>query len=115
MLKNTMKKNIKLIEAQLIDYNNHDLELFSSHYSDDIKIYKGHERELYLSGIKDFKSIYKERFSNPKLHAEIINRIELNNIVIDHERVVGLAEEPVEVIAIYKIQNQKISEVHFLS
>jgi hypothetical protein len=39
----------------------------------------------------------------------------LGNIIIDHERVSGLKNlEPFEAVAIYKIENNKISKIYFI-
>jgi hypothetical protein len=59
---------------------------------------------------------YSLMFANsPDLHCEIINRIILGNTVIDQERVVRIkGQKPIEVIAIYKIHGDKITEVYFV-
>jgi hypothetical protein len=56
---------------------------------------------------------YRARFSSPNLHATIVNRIVLGNKVIDHERVVGINEMPVEALAVYQVDDGRIRAVWF--
>jgi len=49
----------------------------------------------------------------PDLHAEVVQRIVAGNTVVDHERVTGLEEGPVEAVAVYRISGRLISAVWF--
>ncbi|WP_200869914.1 nuclear transport factor 2 family protein [Pedobacter sp. V48] len=105
----------KLIDEQLNAYNQRDLESFLMTYSDDVKIYNFPNT---LSGAgKDYMTKVYGKFFNeaPNLHCEIVNRTALGNTIIDHEKVSGLmGGASMEAIAIYKIKNNKISEVYFI-
>jgi hypothetical protein len=46
------------------------------------------------------------------LHCEIVNRIKLNNTIIDHERV-KFNEKVVDAVAIYEVKDGKIVKVTF--
>jgi hypothetical protein len=51
----------------------------------------------------------------PDLHCKLINRMVLNNKVIDHEEVVIMKSQPkIYAIAVYTITDGKISEVRFM-
>ncbi len=59
---------------------------------------------------------YEDFFKNtPNLHCELVNRMVMNNTVIDQERVTGFGDNfELEAIAIYKIDKGKIKEVYFV-
>ena len=50
----------------------------------------------------------------PDLHCEIKERIIQGNTIIDKESVSGFGSRPVEVTAIYIIENDKIKKVYFI-
>ncbi|HSW82906.1 MAG TPA: hypothetical protein VLH12_05490, partial [Usitatibacter sp.] len=49
----------------------------------------------------------------PNLHAEILSRIVMGNKVIDHERVSGIGEKPLEAVAVYEVADGLIKTVWF--
>jgi hypothetical protein len=64
-----------------------------------------------LVGLAKFYST--QRFNLPGLRAEIVNRIVLGNKVIDHERVWGVRDTPIEIAAVYEVVGQLIERVWF--
>lgn len=106
---------VQLVEEQLIAYNSKNLEAFILPYSENVEILN-FPYEINGKGIEFLRENYKTLFSDsPNLHCEILNRIVLGNTVIDHEKVSGVRDlEPFEAIAIYKIENSKISKVYFI-
>lgn len=103
----------QLAQGQLDAYNAHDIELFCSFFSEDIRVYDAHTQELLFSGKEAFRTRYTKTLSNPKLHCTLINRIEQDNIVIDQESVVGFGDDITHAIAIYHTKDDQICEVHF--
>jgi len=102
-------------QRQLDAYNARDLERFIAEYTEDVVVYRLPEAEPILVGKAAFAEHYrKNRFSLPGLHAEVVNRMVFGNKVIDHERVVGVGSEAVEVAAIYEVTPRGISKVWFL-
>ena len=102
------------VQRQLEAYNAHDIERFVAEYTEDIMVFHLPATDPVLSGKKAFKEHYeRNRFGNPRLHAEVVNRMISGKIVVDLERIVGLAEETVEGIAVYEIEGDKISKVWF--
>lgn len=106
---------LQLVQDQLTAYNSGNLEAFILPYSENIEIFN-FPNNIYGSGKEFMKNNYGKLFSDsPNLHCEIVNRITLGNTIIDHERVSGLRDmESFEAIAIYKIENSKISKVYFI-
>jgi hypothetical protein len=102
------------VQRQLDAYNARDLERFVAEYSDDVQVFSHPEREPVLSGKQAFADHYAEnRFTLPALRAELVNRIVVGNIVVDHERVTGLPDGDREAIAVYHVSEGRITTVWF--
>jgi hypothetical protein len=107
---------VQVVQKQLDDYNRRDLAAFIANYSDDIVVYRLPSTEPSIVGKAAFAKSYEtRRFNLPDLHAELVNRIAFGNKVIDHERVTGIAPEPVEVAAAYEVRDGLIVTAWFLS
>jgi hypothetical protein len=104
---------VAVVERQLSAYNARDLELFAATYAQDITIYRMPSLEPAIRGLTQLREVYRQRFASPSLHAEILSRIVLGNKVIDHERVTGIRETPLEALAIYEVSNGLIKAVWF--
>ena len=114
---------LQLVESQLAAYNAGDLDAFCANFSADVEVYEGLGRDakLLLKGMEEYRRRYAARLAHdhdasvPNLHAEIVARISLGNVVIDHECVTGIAKNAVEVIAIYEVQDKLIARVYFIN
>ena len=102
-----------VVQRQLEAYNARDLERFSATYADDVTIYRLPSLEPAITNKAKLCEVYSRRFASPNLHAEILSRIVLGNKVIDHERVVGIREQPLEAVAVYEVENGLIKTVWF--
>ena len=102
-----------VVQRQLEAYNARDLERFAATYSDDITIYRMPSLQPAIQGKAALRDIYRQRFASTGLHAEILTRIVLGNKVIDHERVVGISDQPLEALAVYEVANGLIATVWF--
>lgn len=105
----------QLAQEQLNGYNARNIEAFLAPYSEDVEVYN-FPHDLQYKGKETMRKNYSQMFENiPKLHCQLVNRMVLENTVIDQERVTGFnREEPLEVMAIYKIENNKIAKVYFI-
>lgn len=105
-----------LVQKQLVGYNLRNLDFFLDQYSDDIEIYD-FPNILRYKGKNTIRKEYKPYFENhPDIHCEILSRTAIGNKVIDHEQILYKKGSPLnKVIAIYTIENGKISKVHFIS
>ena len=104
---------VAVVERQLAAYNARDLERFAATYSEDVTIYRMPSPQPAIQGRQQLREVYRQRFASPSLHAEIVSRIVLGNKVIDHERVTGIREQPLEALAIYEVSNGLIRTVWF--
>jgi len=102
------------VQRQLDAYNARDLERFVAEYSDDVQVFKPPATEPVLAGKAAFAAHYaSKRFNLPGLHATVVARLVSGNTVVDHEHVVGLADEMVEAIAVYRVDGDRITTVWF--
>jgi len=107
-----MSEAAKVVQRQLDAYNAHDLQSFIATYSDDVSIYKVPATSPAMSGKQELAEFYRDsRFNLPNLHAELLHRTVVGNKVIDHERIVGLRNEPIEAVAAYVVHNGLIQSV----
>ena len=104
---------LELVQGQLVAYNAHDLENFCTYFSETVAVIDGRTQEVLFTGMEAFRERYQTTFSNPKLHCHLLNRIEQDDIIIDHEEVSGISEEVVYAIAAYQIENGLIKQVTF--
>ena len=108
-----MAQVLAIVQEQLEAYNARDLERFAATYSGDIRIWRMPATEPSIVGQAQLRETYRKRFESPNLHAQIVNRIATGNKVIDHERVVGIKETPIEAVAVYEVTGGLISTVWF--
>ena len=102
-----------VVNIQIEAYNSRDMDAFLATYSEDIKIYD-ETGKLTMNGHEDMRKAYSRLFDNtPNLNCRIENRIIINNKVIDKENVIA-NDRTLEAVAIYKVENGKITEVRFV-
>lgn len=105
----------ELAQQQLDAYNKRDIDAFLAPYSDSVQVYM-FPGQLMFTGKNAMRQQYAEMFTGtPDLHCHLVNRIVLKNTVIDQEKVTfSKKQPPMEAIAIYTIENNKIARVHFI-
>lgn len=105
-----------VVQAQVDAYNAHDLELFASCYSSDIKMYDLWAETTDVIGKKNLLDNYQFLKTAPKEFKVIIEKRMVNGpIVIDYERLTGLSggREDRLVFAMYEVRDGKIIKVWF--
>ena len=102
-----------IVQEQVEAYNNRDIDAFMATYTDDVKLYN-FPKNLTTDGPLEMRKGYTGFFeSTPDLHCEIKNRIVIGNKVIDEEEVTANGNT-FSAVAIYEVENEKISKVTFL-
>ena len=104
-----------IAQRQLDAYNAQDLDAYCGYFTDDVVV-ADVGGEANLRGNAAYRERYAGAFAKfPNNRAELLNRIVLGNVVIDHERVDrGDGATPVfEVAAIYTFNGDKIARVDF--
>ncbi|MGS2726944.1 nuclear transport factor 2 family protein [Psychroserpens sp. BH13MA-6] len=102
-----------IVQQQLEAYNARDIDAFMATYSKDVKLY-GFPNELQTDSYEAMRKSYSSWFeSAPDLNAFIKKRIVIGNKVIDEEQVTANGKI-FHAVAIYEINNGKISKVTFI-
>lgn len=103
----------EVIEKQLAAYNARDIDAFVDTYSKDIKLYQ-YPNQLTNEGHDGMLEGYTGFFENtPDLNCEIKKRILIGNTVIDEEYLTVNGNN-FSAVAIYEVENGKISKVTFV-
>lgn len=101
----------RIVQANLDAYNNHDIELFLSYFSEDVILVNFQDSKVNAEGKSAIRAIYEPYFeASPKLHSKILKRTVFDNKVIDHEYITGAwgKDEAFELVLIYEVANNKI-------
>jgi hypothetical protein len=104
----------EIVQGQVDAYNDRDLDRFLAYYSDAITVFRLPSTEPTMVGKARFAEFYAEqRFNRPGLRAEVLARIVLGDKVIDHERIFGVQDSPMEIAAVYEVIEDRIARVWF--
>jgi len=105
-----------IVQKQVNAYNERNLSNFLDCHAENIELYSFSENKPYAIGKENLKNIYQDVFENsPNLNAEILNRMVMGKVVIDHEKVTGRkGVETSIIIAIYEIENGLIAKARFI-
>ena len=104
-----------LIQQQLDAYNAKDVAAWLACYATDAQQYTLHG-ELLASGHTDMRSRITSRFSEPDLHARLLNRTVMANFVVDLELITRNFPEgkgSIEMLCIYEIVDGLIQKASF--
>ena len=105
-----------VIQRQLDAYNARDLDAWLATYAEDAQQFE-HPAKLVASGHAEMRARTGPRFSEPNLHARLISRAVMGNVVIDHEEVTRTFPEGpgrIELVCIYQVQGGKIRSGSFV-
>ncbi len=105
-----------VVQRQLDAYNARDIDALMATYADDVQVFE-HPAILLASGAQELRARQVIRLQEPNLHAHLVNRMVSGNLVIDHEHVTRTFPEgagQLEMIALYEVQDRKISRAWFV-
>jgi hypothetical protein len=95
-----------IVQRQLDAYNARDIDALLATYATDAQQFE-HPGRLVASGHAQIRERMAIRFREPNLHARLLQRVVMGNVVIDHEEVTrSFAEGPgrIELVAIYEVR-----------
>lgn len=104
-----------LIQRQLDAYNARDLEALLACYAPEAEQFVLHGARL-AQGHADMRSRFAARFTEPNLHATLLQRTVMGAIVVDHERIARTFPEgrgTVEMLCVYEIADGLIRRASF--
>lgn len=102
----------QVVQAQLDAYNARDIDALLATYAADASMYL-YPATLVAQGHAAIRERLSLRFSEPDLHARLLQRVVLGNVVIDDEIVTrNLAEgrATVAMTMIYRVQDGRIQD-----
>ena len=104
-----------VVQRQLDAYNAKNLDAWLSTYAEDAKQFEL-GGALLAQGHEAIRSRTASRFNEPDLHAVLLKRVVMGNVVIDHEDVMrAFPEGPgrVELVCVYVVEQGKIQSASF--
>lgn len=116
MPQNTVINDFVLVaQTQLDAYNARDIDAFMACWAEDGEYY-AFPSNLLAQGASAIRERHVARFEETNLHAKLVNRINVDNLVIDHELVTRTFPEgpgEFDAVAIYEIVDGKIAKAWF--
>lgn len=104
-----------LVQRQLDAYNDKNIDGWLSTYAKDAKQFSLHG-ECLATGHEEMRQRIAVRFAEPDLHARLLNRIVMGNVVVDHEVITRNFPEgkgEIEMLCVYEIGNGLIKTASF--
>lgn len=105
-----------VVQRQLDAYNAKNIDAWLSTYAPDAKQYE-HPAKLLASGHAEMRARVSARLAEPNIHARLVRRTVMGNVVIDHEDVTRTFPEGagnIELICIYVVENGLIQTASFV-
>ena len=105
-----------VVQRQLEAYNAKDIDALMATFADDVEAFE-YPNTLLFSSIEKMRQRLTLRLQEPNLHAQLLNRIVMGNLVIDHEIVTRTFPEgagQLETIVIYEVRDGKIAKNWFV-
>lgn len=110
-----MMSPIAVVEAQLAAFNAKDLDALMATYAPDAQQYVLHG-DLLAQGHEVLRARYAIRFAEPDLHARLVSRTCIGNMVVDAEIITRNFPEGVgtlEMLCVYEVADGKIVRASF--
>jgi hypothetical protein len=84
-----------VIQAQLDAYNRHDADAFAAAYGPEAEIIELATGAVLAKGTAAIRTFYAARFqANPRLHAEVLQRVIQVPFIVDQELLTGALSAP---------------------
>ncbi len=106
---------LSVVQAQLDAYNAKDIEALLRTYAPDAEQYALHGERL-VQGHEQLRERFLARFAEPDLHARLLSRTVMGNVVVDHEIVTRNFPEgrgTLEMLCVYEVAQGRIRKASF--
>jgi hypothetical protein len=115
VISDTQAMGLNAIQAQLDAYNVQDLDAHMALYQPDATIRDWHGAITH-AGVEAIRARYSEVFAeHPKNHAQLVNRIAVGPVVVDHERIRRNPDGAAfEMAAVYTLRDGLIARIDFI-
>lgn len=101
-----------VVQRQLDAYNARDVEALVAIYADEAQLFE-HPSKLLATGTAQLRERFTARFQEPNLHAALLRRIVMGNVVVDYEKVTRTFPEgtgTIEFVMIYEVHHGRIAK-----
>ena len=106
-----------VVQRQLDAYNAKDVDALLATYAEDAQHFE-YPSTLLASGATQLRERFITRFNEPNLHARLIKRIVMGEVVIDQEEVTRTFPEGtgrLDLVAMYEVRNGRIAAARFIT
>jgi putative hydrolase of HD superfamily len=106
---------LAIVQAQLDAYNAKDIDALLNTYATDAEQFTLHGERL-AQGHDEMRARFLIRFAEPDLHARLLSRTFMGNIVVDFELITRSFPEgrgTVEMLCVYEVANGHIQKASF--
>jgi putative hydrolase of HD superfamily len=106
---------LSVVQAQLDAFNAKDIDALTRAYAPDVEQFALHGQRL-AKGHDEIRQRYIARFTEPDLHARLLSRMVMGNIVTDLELITRNFPEGVgtlEMLCIYEVVDGRIQRASF--
>ena len=103
-----------IADRQLVAYNALDLDAYCALFHAEAELVLLPSQEIVARGLDKIREIYTARFATPGLRCEVHERSVLGRVAIDRETVYMDGEDPLEILALYEVEQGLIVRVFFL-
>ena len=106
-----------VVQRQLDAFNARNIEALLATYADDAQQFE-YPATMLARGATQIRERATARFQEANLHARLIKRIVMGEVVIDHEMVTRTFPEgagKLELVAIYEVRDCRIVTARFIS
>lgn len=114
-MKNQEKSPIAVVQAQLDAFNARDIDGLMATYAPDAQQFQLHG-DMLARGHEQMRPRYLARFEEPDLHARLISRTVMDNVVVDFEIITRNFPEglgTLEMLCIYEVSDGRIRKASF--
>ena len=105
----------QVVQRQLAAYNARDLEAWLATYAEDAQQFELHGG-LLAAGHAQMRERMRARFAEPDLQAQLLNRVVMGDIVVDHELITRNFDDgkgTVEMLCVYEVGQGLIRKASF--
>jgi hypothetical protein len=110
-----MMSPVAVVQAQLDAFNAKDLDALMATYAPDAQQFALHG-DLLAQGHEALRARYAIRFAEPDLHARLVSRTSMGNLVVDAEIITRNFPEGVgtlEMLCVYEVSGGRIVRASF--
>ncbi len=109
------KSPIEVVQAQLDAYNAKDIEALLATYAPDAEQFVLHGERM-AKGHEEMRPRFLGRFSEPDLHARLLSRTVMANVIVDIELITRNFPEglgTLEMLCVYEVADGRIQKASF--